>query len=204
MTPYNLIDYLKRMYASVDAAAEFNLNKFPAKIIQNEKLFGMYQDFSGGLSQPEIENIACIFIHNIANLLNHIKRWAKESGSDKVDIVAAYNKPLDLQIIEDLHNNNKHGYPPRNKGNSGLMPQLINITNALKISGSTVVTMGASGIPNINKGGSALVVNTGEIVDKNGDNLVDKDGNSKGDLYDVEIQAVESLDKLLQDLGVSL
>jgi len=198
----NLLNQIKRMYTSIDAGIESDVQKLSATVIQSEKASLVYQDFSGGLSQSEIENAAYTVIHNLAHLPNHIKKWAKNNGQDKEKIVAEYKEPLELQIIKDLSNKDKHASPPRGSGESGMNPSLINITRVMRLTNCTM-TQGMSGVPKISGEGSAFATINGEIVDYKGDNLLDSNGVSMCDLYDVEIRAVESLQKLFEKLGIT-
>ena len=58
------------------------------------------------------------------------------------------------------------------------------------------MTFNAYGTPRIvSRGGSAKAVITGDVIDK--------DGNKLGDLDEFDQDAVEALEKLLADLGVT-
>ena len=52
---------------------------------------------------------------------------AGQNGQDKAKVDRAIDSCLDMQIVQDLSNNDKHGYPLRNGGRSGKSPQLIEI-----------------------------------------------------------------------------
>ena len=60
-----LVDRLHRCYAAVDAAVEGDLSKFPPKIMADEKQFSIYQDFLGGLTEPQISNLGHTIIHDV-------------------------------------------------------------------------------------------------------------------------------------------
>lgn len=105
MTKDELVDRLHRCYAAVDAAVEGDLSKFPPKIMADEKQFSMYQDFIGGLSDAQLSNLAHTIIHNIANLQDHLRRWAGRNGLDTKVINMTITASPALQIIIDLSNN---------------------------------------------------------------------------------------------------
>jgi len=197
-----LLNRIDRIYASVDATQEFDMTKLPGIVWQQQGGVGFYQDFRGGLSQAEIQNIAYSLIHNIANLKDHLRRWARQNGTDPATIDQAIGASNALNIIIDLSNNDKHGYPPRDGGYSGVAPQVSGINRVMRLStgveaGSSIaMTFNADGTPKIvSRGGSAKAVITGTVIDK--------DGNKLGDLDEFDQDAVEALEKLLADLGVT-
>jgi hypothetical protein len=200
MTQADLLNRLGRIYAAVKASTEFDMTKLPAKILPGGGTVGFWQDFTGNRSEHDIENAAQDVIHNIASLKGHLKRWAVANKKDKTRVDAAFNKSAELQIIEDLWNNDKHGYPPRNEGCSRKAPKLRNIRSLMKLTtqakiGSFVtLTLGPGGVPNIKGDGSAYAVITGDVVDK--------DGNMLGDLFNIEKGAVEAWESLLTDYGI--
>ena len=198
-----LLSRIDRIYASVDATQEFDMTKLPGIVWQQQGRVGFYQDFRSGLSQAEIENIAHSLISNIANLKDHLRRWARHNGTDPAKIDQAVKASYALNIIIDLDNNEKHGYPPWHGGHSGVAPQVPDIRRVMRLStggeaGSGVgMTFNSDGTPRImSRGsGSAKAVITGDVIDK--------DGNKLGDLHEFEQDAVEALEKLLADLGIT-
>ena len=198
-----LLGRVDRIYASVDAAQEFDMTKLPGIVGQQQGLVWVYQDFTGGLSQAEIQNIAYSLIHNIANLKDHLRRWARQNGTDPAKIDQAIGASNALKIIIDLSNNDKHGYPPRDGGHSGVAPQVLDINRLMRLTtggttGSSVaITLDASGTPRVvgSGSGSARAVITGDVLDK--------DGNRLGDLYEIELAAVGDWETLMTDLGVT-
>ena len=80
MTQDELLNRLYRIYAAVGASTEFDMAKLPGRIIRDEKVVGVFQDFSGGLTEHELSNAAQSVIHNIASLHDHLK-----SGRDRME-----------------------------------------------------------------------------------------------------------------------
>ncbi len=200
MTSDKFLRRLRRIYASIDVLKEFDMEKLPAKFIQNDRCVVFSQDFTGGLSEEDMENFAYTVIHNIANLQDHLRKWAARNGKDKKKVDATFNASNSLQLIKDLSNNDKHGYPPRNSGHSNLAPKLIelrrvmNLTTKEEAGSGVVMTFGPDGVPKISGSGTACAVITGDVVDKN--------NNSIGDLFRVEQDAVKVWENLLTDFGV--
>src|SRR5262245_58011615 len=103
-----LVARVRRIYAAIDAVQELDLAKVPATVIRTAKLHGFMQDFRGGMSEEQISNAAHILIYNIANLRDHLKRWAEANGKDAAKVDAAFNGTLELRILKDLSNNDRH------------------------------------------------------------------------------------------------
>jgi len=187
------------MYAAVAASEEPDLSKLPARVIRTDRILGVYQDFSGGLKDEEIANLAYSLIQNIANLEDHLRGWAVRNGKDKSLVDQAFKASFALQVIKDLSNNDKHGYPRRGKGYSRRSPKLVNPRRILRMTtgekkGSAVaLTMAPDGTPRKLGSGSAKAIVTGEVVD-------DRDVNI-GDLHDLASKAVDDWVRALERLG---
>ena len=196
-----LVDRLHRCYTAVDAAVEGDLSKFPPKIMADEKQFSIYQDFLGGLTEPQISNLAHTIIHNIANLRDHLRRWAGQNGLDPKEIDRTVASSAALQVIIDLSNNDKHGYPPRDGGQSKKSPTLVEVKRVLRMStgpgpGSGIaIVLTLSGPKQIATGGGfSHVIVTGSVVDGNGAPL--------GELYDFGNKALKAWEQQLEAFGI--
>ena len=199
-----LLARIQRIYASIDAMEEFDMTKLPGTVQQEDGFISVYQDFTGGLTAAQIENTAHAGIHNIANLDNHLIRWARHNGIDDAKIHEAVEASDAIKTIKDLSNNDKHGYPPRDGGHTGVAPQLLEMQRIMRLStgteaGSSIsMTLGPDGVPVISSRGSASAraVVTG--------NVVDKDGNRLGDLVEIETSAIVDLEKVMEELGIGV
>lgn len=193
-----LLHRLNRIYAAIDAVFEGDLTRFPPKLFEDEKHFGMYQDFMGGLSDADIENLAQSVIANIASFGNHLRRWAVRNGHDRNRVDETISKSLALQVITDLWDAEKHG-PPRDGGHSGKTPKLVGVRRTLSLrvggeQGSAVgVSFGPSG-PKVSGSGSAAVIVKGEVLDYEGTVI--------GDLYELEVEALKAWEQELTDIGI--
>ena len=100
----------------------------------------------------------------------------------------------------DLSNNDKHGYPPSDGGNSGKSPQIINIDSVMQLSSgnkkgsSVMMTFNAQGKPQISGSGSGKVIINGDIVDKENKKI--------GDFHKTAVEAIEVWERLLADFSV--
>ncbi len=191
---------ISRIYAAIGAIEESDPQKLKATVIQTEKVYAVFQDFRGGYSDDELSNQAHTVIHNIANLRDNLRRWAANNGHDKNKVDAAVNNSFELQVIQDLSNNDKHGYPPHDGGHSKKSPKLIEINRVMRLQtqakkGSVVAMTLGHGIPQFHGDGTAKAVVTGDVVDSvNG---------SIGDLYEISIKSVEAWERLLADFGLA-
>ncbi len=197
MDTESLINRIRRIYASIDAMQEFNFQNLPATVVETDRIIGIFQDFKGGMSKEELENVAYLMIHNIAHLQNHLRRWAVRNSKDETLVDSVFKNSGHLQIIKDLSNNEKHGYPPRNNGYSGKAPRLENINRICKLTtspkkgASIALTIDAQGRSKILGSGRAAVIITGDIFDKNNNRI--------GDLHDTALAAINSWEMLLKD-----
>jgi hypothetical protein len=201
MAADEITERIRRIYAAIDAVQELDLGKVPATVISTPRLHGVMQDFRGGLSDEQIANSAYTLIHNIANLRDHLRRWAARNGKDKAKVDSTFAGSLELRILQDLSNSDKHG-PPRDDGNSGLAPKLQDVNRVLRLAtrpmeGSQVVfVLGPGGKPSMGGDGSASVVITGQVVDK--------DGNFLGQLFEIELKALQAWETLIDAYGINI
>jgi len=191
---------IHRIYSAIEAVEETDPNKLKATVITTDKIKMVFQNFRDGLSDEKLYNIVYMLIYNITNLPGHLKKWAKHNGKDVKKIDMAFSKSLELKIISDLSNNDKHGYPPRNgKSQSGKCPQLVNIDRVMQLKtqakkGSIIrMTLDAGGTPKFSGDGTAKAIITGDVVDNKNNRI--------GDLYAIATKAVEACEQLLADFG---
>jgi len=193
---------IKRIYEAVDAVAETDISKFMPKVIKDGNRIGFYQDWSGGRSNAEIENTAHILIYNVANLKDHLRKWADNNGKDKAKVNAAFRGSQALKIVKDLSNNDRHGYDPVRKGNSGKTPRVDKINTIMRMTtkpekGSSIgFTLNRQGVPQIIGNGNAKVIITGDILGGNGVKI--------GDLHETLLKAINDWEKVLTEFGVNI
>ena len=195
-----LRERILRIYSSIRSVEETDMQKLKANMIVTEKITAVCQNFRGGLTNEELTNLSYTLIHNIANLHDHLKKWALHNGKDKEKVDGAIAQSLELQIIKDLSNNDKHGYPPRDGGLSGKCPKLLNVNRIMglkpkKMKGSTIrMTLDAAGETKIFGDGTAKAIITGDVVDNKDIRI--------GDLNKIATKAVEAWEQLLADFDL--
>lgn len=202
MTQDDLLNRLRRIYATLNAIVVFDMTKLTAKYLQCGTFVGIYQDFRGGLSSEEMANFIHSVNHNIASLKDHLKKWARAHGKDVGKIDGAMKNSLDLRLIYDLWDVDKHGGARRDGGYSGLTPWIKDIDRVMRLqtqakAGAAVtMTLGPDGVPVIRGDGSGLAVITADVVDPAGKVI--------GDLFEIQERAVKAWEALLNDYGVLL
>ena len=190
---------ISRIYAAVNAAEEVDLSKLTGVVVETDKFVGVWNDFTGGLSDAELSNLAYSLIHNIANLPEHLRKWAARNSKDKGKVDEVFAQSFPLRVIADLSNNDKHGDITRagEYGHSGKRPKLIEINRVLRMTatpgGSGVaMTLNRDGTPKVIGGGSAKAIITGDIIDK--------DDNKMGELNQIAHEAIADLEGILEEL----
>jgi len=200
MDELELAHRIRRIHAAFGATVEEDLEKLEAKLIHTENVKSVFQNFSGGLSPEELENLAFSLIHNIANLHDHLNKWAARSGTRKDLIDNAVKKSLPLLVIKDLSNAEKHGYPPRHGGHSGQAPRLERVKRSLRVTvppkKGVEITLGPRGTPQVTGEGSAKAILTGDVVDRNGNRI--------GELNGLVKEAITAWENLAINLGLQL
>ena len=83
----------------------------------------------------EVENKIFIILHNLVNLKNCIKNSLEKSGCDKTLVENTINQTLHLQVLVDLVNQEKHGYPLTKNNRSNKNPVIKDISQGLRLSG---------------------------------------------------------------------
>jgi hypothetical protein len=196
-----LQDRILRMYAAIGDTAEVDISKFRPHLGRSEKCVFVCQDFRGSLSDEQISNLAHSAISNLANLRGHLRRWARLHGHDPNKINEAVKKSIELQVIIDLSNVDKHGYPPRDGGCSKRSPKLTEVNRVMELSigcqpdsSSVSFALTPKPVVQVVGSGAATVVVSGRIVDKAGSYL--------GDLHAFLTKGTAAWEHLVAQLGV--
>ncbi len=198
-----LIQRIRRMYAAIGETVETEMSQLPAFVISTDKINAVFQDFRGNKTPEQLENALHSLIAIIASLEYHLRRWAHNNGHEPDKVTVTFRDSQPLQIIHDLWNNEKHGYPlPNGRDRSGVAPRLRDVRRVMRLTtqpckGSVVgMTMGRGGVPVIHGDGNAAAVITGEVVDAE-ENMI---GNA-----DVLLsQAVDECESLMQQFDIDL
>ncbi|MEW6776443.1 MAG: hypothetical protein AB1405_09130 [Bdellovibrionota bacterium] len=192
---------IRRIYSAIDATEDDEISEITVTrtFTRTDNKISVEENFRGGLKDEELSNHIHSLIHNIANLHDHLCRWATSKGHDKSIVTQAAEACFELQVIRDLSNNDKHGYPSGRKTKSGRKPKLGELRRPLEISAggtaspSTVIKLGTDGTLKIQ--GNAKVIMTADILDFDNQRI--------GDLRKFALVAVSTWENLLARLGLN-
>ncbi len=132
---YNNVEIrLKKIYASIGeqfayGQAALDTTHTELKAEKEERL--VIISFFNPDDEPKILNQINNVISNLANLKDCLKKKIEESGNDSRVIEDEIDNSQHLQIILDLSNQEKHGYPLTKTRRSGKDPLITNIGRAL-------------------------------------------------------------------------
>ncbi|MBZ5500113.1 MAG: hypothetical protein LAP85_27270 [Acidobacteriia bacterium] len=194
---------VRRLYAAIGEVVIDDMSRFAPVVGQAPGWVFMYQDWRGGLSDEQLSNLAHAAINNVANLRNHLYAWVGRQGRSKEAVTYTVRQSFELQVLIDLANNERHGYPPKpGQSQSGRCPRLTEVKRVLRLSTGispnsiASITMMPMPTPMNTGSGSTNVIVTGTVLDQTG--LV------IGDLYDFLEKGVKAWEALLPRLGLHL
>ena len=177
METTQLIQKIERLRAALGEAEDADLSKWKAALEPVPELPGVVRlrhDFSGGLSKPQIENIVWTVTRSIADMYDHLRKWASAHGHEKEAVDRAVAGCFELALVIDLATYDKHGGHDRKGGRSKALSRLQNVSRRAMVSATykapgQVVGM-AIGLDGVEPVGAdrAAIVATGEIVLRDG------------------------------------
>ena len=172
-----------------------DISKYSLKMKMGSFAIKGYQDFTKS-SVYQLKNRVYLLIYNIVALSEEIRRVVSISQKDFKDEVVGHLKNChELNVLIDLSDRDKHPYEPRDKGKSKVLPHLVNVKGYLKLSPNSVkgsavcVKFSSKGLTKAGDG-SAEVVVTGDVVDKN--------GNTIGVLDSIVNKALKCLEEVIE------
>ena len=196
----DLFSRVQRLYVAIGATEKTDVSTLMPAIVGEGSRVGFYHNWTGGRSGAELKNAANMLIYNTANLRDALKKWCVHNGKDKIEVDNAFKNSQALRIIQDLSNNDRHGYDPKKPGNSGRSPQLAGVTCIMRMNtkpekGSLVgLTLDNQGVPQIAGSGTAKVIITGDILDGAGSKI--------GDFHETALEAVRIWETVLGSFGI--
>lgn len=193
---------IRRMHASLESLSDADFSAIEATGPVNDAgHFYATVDFNAGTSEIEMLNLAMALFANIATMKDHINKWCRSQGMPAIGD-SIINSNLDVAIVHDLWNIDKHGGLDR-APRSGRTPQLRDVRRSLSLSSGTAAGSGAMFVFDPRTGkvtsettgdGSASLELDGTIVDENGTQL--------GRLSEIAGRAAAAWEKALRDAGV--
>jgi len=121
---------LERTYASIGQATDCDILKYVhvQRVSEGDNRYLI--TFDNGKNEAEKANILFPIIEHLAKLKDHLKNML---GTNSGIVEDTINNNQYLQLIMDLSNAEKHGYPLTSSNRSNKKPKLINVINSLVI-----------------------------------------------------------------------
>lgn len=131
---------LKRTLTSMNArfddevAVYANVTETTEKINETESLYTFKVEYKMGKQDMEtLVNKISIILYNISSLKDHLKKKLVEVGGNPNLVEDEINNSLHLQVVMDIVNQEKHGYPLTKTKRSNLDPKIKNISESYMI-----------------------------------------------------------------------
>lgn len=128
---------LKRIYSSIDARFDYDIDKH----INIEKESTPTQksikvSFDKQTNESDALNKIVTIIDNLAKLKDHLRNRLFTNGVNPQIIENEINNSFHLQIVLDLSNQDKHGSPLTRTNRSNKNPQIENVESAMQLTSS--------------------------------------------------------------------
>lgn len=186
-----IICRLERIYSALEETIKTDFADIKQKTTITNSGSVHTIDFNGEYTNAQLLNFAHMAISNVAALADHIKKWLRRNNKDEEIFNKLFAVSPNIMAIKDLDNNDKHGYPPRDKGLTKKSIKLMEVRRSLKISsappGVTPPTTHKNSPIKIIKGDAKVVI-TAQIVDE--------EGNHFGELHDCLISAISEYEQI--------
>jgi hypothetical protein len=130
----NIQSRLKAIYTSIDQQYSYGadaLNAMHTELDKNGNQFKLTISFYNPNDEPKVLNQINNIISNLANIKDCLKRKLEDRGDNPQMIESEIDNSIDLQLIIDLANQEKHGYPLTKTRRSKKDPLIKNIGRAL-------------------------------------------------------------------------
>lgn len=170
---------LKRVLASMnerfddEIAVYTTVTKNDKKIDEKTNEFNLKVEYHFGKHDQEtLINRISIILYNIASLKDHTKNNIKNAGGSPQLVEDEINNSLHLQVLVDIVNQEKHGYPLRSR-RSLKDPLITKIRESYQVTassankGSAFIFMTQDGFKHVGDGKEQMVI-TAEITDGDG------------------------------------
>ena len=122
---------LEKTFASIG-------NMFDSNVVEGTKItdrnIGNHHKLSvtfGKDNIPTLENKIFLILHNLSSIKDHLKNCLAKKGISPKIVETEIDNSLHLQVLIDLVNQEKHGYPLTKTNRSGKNPIIKDISQAL-------------------------------------------------------------------------
>jgi hypothetical protein len=193
---------LKRIFAALGDTLVVDFADYKPELADAEKFVFLLHEIRTRPSKEDVHNATFSAIANVGSLKDNLKKWATRNGRDAARVEEFVRNTFDLQVVLDLWNGDKHGYPLR-FSHSGREPKLTDLRTVLSLSTRTTphssagLVFGPAGLQvELTRSGGGGFAITGSVVDNGGLHI--------GDVEDFLRRAVDAWLTLLADFGVQV
>ena len=195
---------LKRTLISLNARFDDDIAVYTTVTKNEKKIDNKTTEFNlkieyhfGKHDQETLINKIVIILYNLASLKDHIKNSIKNVGGESKIVEDEINESLHLQVLIDIVNQEKHGYPLKNR-RSLKDPLITNIRESYQITvsgsgngqSSSFVFMTQDGFKHVGDGKEQMVI----VAD-----ITDGDGNLLFSLDELVNTSFYKMEKLIND-----
>ena len=167
---------LERTLSSLNARFDDNVEeRIKITYVQSDHSIGMMVKF-GNDDTKNILNKIFMILHNLASLKDHLKNCLKSKGYDQNIVETEINGSLHLQVLIDIVNQDKHGYPLTRTKRSGKNPVIKDPKQVLKLSTGTEPHSSARFVMSLDDGsyqinGQSTIAINADVCDDQGNIL---------------------------------
>lgn len=173
---------LERLYLSINQKFEDDVfEHIQTRQITEGNQVTISVTFDAKHNENETINRINTIVSNLANLKDHLKVKLSKKREDPQKIEDEINNSIELQLILDLNNQEKHGYPLTKTRRSNKDPKITNISKAISpkpnVKPTAFIRNPVTGAGYTN---NMAIVITADVVDNQGNllydlsNLIDK------------------------------
>ena len=185
---------LERIYDAVGKTVVEGLGEIVVKSRNTESLQTVEIRAFADKSNAELENRTHQVNHLIASFHDHLRGWAKRHGRNPNDVSAAADASVEMKVVRDLDDNEKHGGKPRDGGRSKSSPRIECLETPTRLTSSegrsVRLIFTPEGLKQVGTGTVGAVI-TGRVVGGSGKLI--------GKLDEIQKAALSVWEKLLAD-----
>src|SRR2546423_601222 len=165
---------LRRIFAALGDTLVVDFAEYKPRLAAGETFVFLLHEVRGRPTPEQLHNIVFSAIANVGSLKDNLKKWAGKNGREVSRVEAFIKWSFHLQVIVDVWNGDKHGYP-LSWSHSEREPRLTELRTVLSLSteatphSSSSMMLGPNGpqVQLTGSGGGGFAI-AGTIVDKSG------------------------------------
>lgn len=125
---------MQRVMSSLNARFETDIEKHIHLDVKLTETSRTITRTIGNDDQPTLENKVLIILHNLASLKDHLKNCLRNKRLDPKIVESEIDNSLHLQVLVDIVNQEKHGYPLTKTNRSNKNPIISDLRQVLGLS----------------------------------------------------------------------